>query len=359
MTFERYIQHLIETGVIPGISILIGKGEDVVFNKHYGCKSIKPEKEGLTEHTLYDTASLTKPLITAFAAVSLMERKEIALDGGSKKYFPALPFDIQILQLLTHTSGLPNWFPFYLYGNDYFSRFKSLRLESRPGRRVNYSCVGYILLYFLIQKVTGTDFKEFIQELIFTPLRLKETFLKVPEDLKKRAAPTEEGNLAEKKMAGKKYPHLANRFKWRDYVIQGETHDANSYYLGGTAGNAGLFSTAKDLFRLSLEFFPSTCTIIKPDSARLFWQNFTPGRKSHRTVGFKRNSSFFTSGGTALSKEAIGHNGFTGTSLWFDPHSEYKYIFLSNRIHPRVQEVNFDRIRRKLLRLIKKDLGLA
>ena len=141
-------------------------------------------------------------------------------------------------------------------------------------------------------------------------------------------------------------------------MIQGEAHDANSYYLGGTAGNSGLFSTAEDLFRISHEFFPSTATILKPGSIDLFWRNFTPKQRSHRTAGFKLNSSFITSGGRVISNDAIGHNGFTGTSIWFEPVSEHKYIILTNRIHPEVKNINFDRIRRKLHRLIKSDLKI-
>lgn len=356
MTFEKFVHSLIEREVIPGISLLIARGEEIVLKKHYGYKSLKPGREILTEKTIYDTASISKPLITAFSIVYLIEKKEITLDAEIKKILPGLPFEIKISQLLTHTSGLPAWFPFYLYGEDYFSIFKKIRLDSKPGKKVNYSCVGYILLYYLIEKVTGMGFKDFVQQEIINPLNLKNTFLQLPVDLKKMAAPTEEGNLFEKKMAQKEHAKPARNFGWRDYIIQGETHDANSHYLGGTAGNAGLFSTTEDLFHLSLEFFSSTSTILKPNSIKLFWKNFTPLKKSHRTIGFKLNSSFITSGGKALSRKAIGHNGFTGTSLWLEPGSEYKYILLTNRIHPKVTGINFNRTRRKLHKLIKKEL---
>ncbi|UCH93181.1 MAG: beta-lactamase family protein [Candidatus Aminicenantes bacterium] len=368
---EAFIQSLIEKEVFPGISILIGKRENILFKRCRGWKSLLPQRETLAEHTLYDLASLTKPLVTAFLLVYLLEKEKVSLETNIRKIFPGLPshFDITLIQLLTHTSGLPAWYPFYLFGSDYFSQFKSMPLESRPGKWVNYSCVGYILLYYLIEKVTGTTFKEFASQVIIEPLGLKHTFLAVPGDLKKNAAPTEEGNKYEKNMAEEwakkngKSPgygdrlERVNRFKWRTAVIQGEPHDINSHILGGTAGNAGLFSTPEDVFRICLEFFPATASLLKTGSLQLFWKNFTPFNKSHRTVGFKRNSSFVTSGGRALSRKAIGHNGFTGTSLWLEPREETTFILLTNRIHPRVKAVNFDKIRRKLHRLLEKELA--
>ena len=154
---------------------------------------------------------------------------------------------------------------------------------------------------------------------------------------------------------------MANHFFWRDYILQGETHDCNSWYLGGTAGNTGLFSTTEDISRLTREFFPSTASILAPGSTHHFWENRTPFKKSHRTVGFKRNSSFITSGGRALSREAIGHNGVTGTSLWLEPKGGYTFILLTNRVHPVMvdeKKVGFNRIRRKLHRMIVKNLEI-
>jgi CubicO group peptidase (beta-lactamase class C family) len=357
LDFETTIHHLIEKGIIPGISLLVGRGEEIVLKKHYGYKALKPVKEILQENTIYDTASLTKPLISALSTLYLSERKEIDLHAGIKKYFPELPFEFEIYRLLCHTSGLPAWFPFYLYGKNYFSTFKKIRLEAKPGKKVNYSCVGYILLYYLIEKVTGTGFKDFARQLIIDPLNLTNTYLKVPAREIPNTAPTEEGNRFEKKMAQKEHGRWAGPFMWRETMIRGETHDANAHYLGGTAGNAGLFSTAEDLFRLSFEFYPASATLLRPDTLSLFWKNFTPLKKSHRSYGFKLNSSFITSGGNAISRKAIGHSGFTGTSIWLEPGSGYKYILLTNRVHPEVTNLNFNRIRRKLHHLLKKQVA--
>jgi CubicO group peptidase (beta-lactamase class C family) len=358
LKFEQYIRNLIGNKIFPGISVLVGSGNRIILKRWYGFRSLIPETTPLEEDTLYDTASLTKPLITSFLVIYLIEKKEIALNTDVKSIITGFPHSMTILQLLTHTSGLPAWYPFYLYGNNYLDQFKTIHLESKPGQRVNYSCPGYILLYHVIKKVSGTDFAGLAENIILTKTGLKRSFFRIPADLKIKTAPTEKGNRIEKKMAEKTHKTASRKFEWRRQIILGETHDANSHYLGGTAGNSGLFSTASDLFRLSLEIYPETATILKPESIKLFWNNFTPGEKSHRSLGFKLNTSILTSGGRRISSAAIGHSGFTGTSIWLEPESQTTFILLTNRIHPVAKRINFDRRRRKLHGLLKSDLDL-
>ncbi len=354
---DDYVQLLIERESIPGISLLVGEREKILLKKQVGYKSVFPGKEPLEENTIYDLASLTKPLVTAFLILYLLERESgFRLDTSVRSIFPGFPFDIEILHLLTHTSGLPGYYPFFLYGGDYFSQLKGLSLESRPGGRVTYSCVGYILLYNIIEKVSGTSFKSFAREVIFRPLGLRDTFLSVPDRVKPRVASTEVGNVEERRRVEGMRGVDSGDFSWREGVIRGETHDCNSWYLGGTAGNAGLFSTVGDIFRISREFFPASASILSARSIGYVWRNFTFFKRSHRTVGFKRNSSFFTSGGWGLSRGAVGHNGFTGTSLWLDPDGDRTFILLTNYVHPVFKPINFDRIRRKLHRLLVKEL---
>lgn len=358
MKFENLIHSLIDKQIIPGISILVAQRGRIIFKNQYGFLSVAPEKTILKQDSIYDVASLTKPLVTALLAVYLIDREEISLDTEVREIFPELPFYFKVSHLLTHSSGLVPWYPFYLYSTDILTQFKNLKLVSKPGSKVNYSCPGYILLTLLIEKISDHKFEKLAEEILFKPLKLKNTFFKVPESRLRKIAPTEHGNGYEKKMAVKKHGQAATNFKWRDYMIRGETHDANSFYAGGTAGNSGLFSDTKGLLKLSLEMYPYTTSILKPESTRLFWKNQTPGKFSHRTCGFKLNSSLFTSGGKGISPKAIGHNGFTGTSIWFEPESEAKFILLTNRIHPRVQNHNFNKIRRRLHLFLKKDLNL-
>jgi CubicO group peptidase (beta-lactamase class C family) len=353
---EKLIQEWSGKGIFPGISILVSRKDNILFKRAYGFKSLIPQKEASDPETIYDLASLTKPLITAFLVLYFSQREKISLDAGIKTFFPTFPFDCTITQLLNHTSGLPAWEPIYLKTQPYLDTIASLPLQSKPGSQVNYSCLGYILLHFLLQKVGGGPYSSLAESIIFKPLGLNQTFLEVPSSSIPAVAPTEEGNGFEKKKAlgMEHYKYFAQSFNWRDKIIRGETHDGNSYYCKGSAGNAGLFSNSADLFKLSREFFPSSATILKPETVTLFWENTTPFKKSHRTRGFKLNSSLQSSGGQSLSRKAIGHNGFTGTSIWMEPEGETTYIILSNRVHPVVESVNFNKVRRRLHRHLKR-----
>jgi CubicO group peptidase (beta-lactamase class C family) len=359
LKFEPYIQALIRKKIIPGLSLLVAGGDRIIIQSEYGYKSIIPERENLMGDTIYDTASLTKPLVTAFLIATLLESNQIGLDSQVKEIFPDFPHPVTVIHLLTHSSGLPAWHPFFLYPEDYRIQLNHMDLESAPGRRINYSCPGYILLYYMIEKISGKSYIALARDVIFDRINLKQTFLKVPDDLKRRTAPTEKGNRYEKQLASKIDRAAARTFDWRGAVIQGDTHDLNAYHLGGTAGNSGLFSTTSDLFRLSREFFPESATILQPETIRMFWKNFTLGERSHRSLGFKLNTSLVSSGGNSISPFAIGHSGFTGTSIWLEPENRNVFILLTNRIHPRVRRLNFNRYRRRLHGLIKADLNLA
>ena len=349
---------MIHRGVVPGISVLAARDDRIHLNLYLGRRALEPVIEPLENDTLYDLASLTKPLVTAFLVLHLIEKGALDLDTAVQRLFPALPAGMTIRHLLTHTSGLPAWYPFYLTGDDCIDQITRLPLESRPGTRVNYSCPGYILLYHVVNHVAGTAFADLARRVILQPLGLRRTFFKVPENLVQETAPTEVGNGYERALAERQHPEAAASFPWRTNVIRGETHDANSHWMGGTAGNAGLFSTLGDLYTLSREFFPDRTTLLRPETAGLFWKNETPFKAAHRTAGFKMNSSLITSGGRALARDAIGHSGFTGTSIWLEPRTRAVFIILSNRIHPHHRGHNFNRIRRRLHRLIRSDLGI-
>jgi len=331
----------------------------VIARRHFGMKVVWPAAEPLPGGTIYDLASLTKPLITAFLAVHFLEKKEWHLGDKVKRFFPAFPLALTLEQLLAHSSGLPAWHPFYLYRPfDDLEQIAALKNITAPGTAVLYSDVGYILLRRLLEKTAGLEFQKIAVEVIFKPLELKNTFFLVPAAVKKRCAPTEIGNGYEQNMCRGGHEEAAARFLWRTRLLRGEVHDANSFYSGGSAGNAGLFSNVDDLFKLGREFFRESATLLTAESIGLFWRNRTPWSAAHRSLGFKLNSSRPTSGGPALSPSAIGHNGFTGTSLWLEPETQNQYIILTNRVHPRVKKTNFDAVRRKLHGMLKKESGL-
>ena len=359
MTLELFIRDQVEKKTFPGVSILAAGQGRIIASRHFGSKAVWPNVEPLTAGTVYDLASLSKPLVTAFLVVYFMEKKQWRLEDEVRRFFPAFPLAVTLEQLLTHSSGLPPWHPFYLYRPlADLEQIAALKNIAAPGAAVTYSDIGYILLRQLLEKAAGREFKDLAAEIIFKPLQLRDTFFLVPEPEKVRCAPTEIGNGCERNMCRADHEKAAASFPWRTQVLRGEVHDANSHYSGGSAGNAGLFSSCGDLFVLGREFFPESATVLNAESVGLFWQNRTPWSSSHRSIGFKLNSSRPTSGGGALSPRAIGHNGFTGTSMWFEPENQAQYIILTNRIHPRVKKANFDATRRQLHKLLKSELGL-
>lgn len=355
---ERYIRKQIEKKTFPGVSILVAAKGDILYDRCFGDCAVWPRTEPLETGTLYDLASLTKPLVTAFLAAYFIEKRQMRLEDAPRRFFPGFPLAVTLEQFLTHSAGFKPWHPFYLYRPQDDLGQMVLAVDSLPGERVAYSDIGYILLKHLLEKVSGAGFQELAAQVIFGPLGLQRTFLRVPVTEVARCAPTEAGNRHEMAMCRAEHGAAAAHFSWRAGLIRGEVHDANSFYGGGSAGNAGLFSSTRDLFRLGREFFPSSATLLQGETVSLFWKNFTPWDAHGRSIGFQLNSSPNASGGSALSDSAIGHSGFTGTSLWFEAQGERQWIVLSNRVHPRVKKANFNVVRRRLHHLLKKELGL-
>jgi len=351
---ENYLNWILKKKYTPSISILVSYKDNIIYKNTFGYSNVI-DKTKADNNTIYDLASLTKSLVTAPLILYLFQRKELKLDDNINKFFPEYKFDFTILNLLTHSSGLPAWFPFYLFNTDYEKVFYKIEQEKKAGKRVVYSCVGYILLALIINKISN-NFIDLYNSLYIEKLGLKNTYLRVPDNKKKLCAATEKGNSYEKGVIRKNYPELLSKIEWRDYLIQGETHDNNSFYFGGSAGNAGMFSNIDDLNFLLKEFTRDGASILKPEIIDLFYKNFTSKKLSHRSIGFKLNSSLITSGGKYLSKKSIGHNGFTGTSIWIDPLKNLKIILLTNRIHPVYKNLNFNRVRRHIHKLIVKEL---
>ncbi|MDY0296076.1 MAG: serine hydrolase domain-containing protein [Acidobacteriota bacterium] len=337
---------------------MAGREDRILYESYRGNRALEPLPEPLTPDTLYDVASLTKPLITALLALCFVQADEIRITDPVRRFLPDFPnHEITILQLATHTSGLPDWHPLYLESRPYYEELKTLAAGVKTGRGVNYSCPGYILLHFILERVAGEPFNQAVQRSIIAPLKLNDVFLRVPDHLRNRCAPTEKGNQWEKRLAAThKDKKVIDAFPWREDVIRGHTHDGNSHYLGGCAGNAGLFATARSVFQLSAEFLPQSARLLRAETLDLVRRNLTPGSLSQRSFGFKLNATPLTSAGRTLSAAAFGHNGFTGTSLWIDPTDAMRYILLSNRVHPRVNKINFNRVRRRLHRALVRRL---
>jgi len=349
LAVDSFLAQVIERGDSPGAVYLIGERGKVVATKAIGHAVVEPELIEARLDTIYDLASLTKPLVTALLAVKLAEGGLIGFDERAADYLPELARnekqEILIKHLLTHTAGLPAWKPLYNSisdPQDVLDFLVEIELEYRPGKRTIYSDLGYILLGKLIERVCGEKLDQLARKHIFEPLKLKRTFFNPPDNLRQEIAATEMGNLYEARMIG----NVESGPPLRRGLIWGQAHDGNAYFLGGVSGHAGLFSTAQEVFQMAMQFLPGSC-LLGSNSFELFRTSYTAGLEEDRSIAFMLASSKSSSAGQRLPWSSFGHTGFTGTSLWIDPGSEQVYILLTNRVHPICREINFNDIRRR------------
>lgn len=321
LPLQAAIDGALATQKLPGCVVAVGRHDEVLFTRAYGLRSLVPERTAMTSDTVFDLASLTKPVATAASLMVLVDRGLVDLDVRASTYVPELqrlpPFTVR--QLLVHTSGLPSITAIGDYSTDrpdVMRRIGGLTLKRAPGEQFVYSDVGYVVLQEIVERVSGRTLMAFASDEIYAPLGMKDTgFLPRPE-LRARTAPTE----------------------WRDGgYMQGEVHDPRAFALGGVSGNAGVFSSARDLSRFAQVFLNRGVL----DGKRL-WSEATQDRflarhetsKGGRALGWDLDSSFATHRSALLSPLAFGHGGYTGTALWIDPERDLFVLFLSNRVHP-------------------------
>ncbi|MBT5020840.1 MAG: beta-lactamase family protein [Planctomicrobium sp.] len=320
---DRVVADGLRRGNMPGCVVRVGYQGEVIFEKAFGNRHVKPEKSPMTVDTVFDLASLTKPIATATSILKLSEEGLIDLDAPASKYLPEFNSHgkdkITIKQLLTHQGGLipDNSLKDYLEGRETaFAKINDLTLRASPGEQFIYSDVGFIVLGELIETISGLREDEYTSKHLFQPLKMTETGYVPAEDLKARAAITQERN---------------------DAWMQGEVHDPRAYEMDGVAGHAGLFSTAQDLSRYAQMILNEGeldgVRILKPKTVA---KMIAPIEVSSgiRSLGWDKQTGYSSNKGDLLSDQAIGHGGFTGTALWIDPEKQLYVIFLSNRVHP-------------------------
>lgn len=352
---SSFLAERIAVGDFPSAVYMVGTGTAVVLADALGA-AVRSDDQlfPATLETVYDLASLTKPLVTGLLSARRIERGELSLDEAVARHLPefdnADKRDITLGQLLTHTSGLPAWRPLYLTtGGQRAPALQSIAdepLEARPGTRVRYSDLGFITLGFLLERMADASLAEIARREILEPLRLKRTFFNPPRALQLEMAASELGNLYEWQMCAEMQAGVpVNR---REYLIWGEVHDGNAHFLGGAAGHAGLFSTARETLRLATQFLPRHTELLKAETCALFPQNMTRGLEEARSLGWQLAATPDSTAGPKLSPDSFGHLGFTGTSCWIDAARDRTFILLTNRTHARpLPFVNINSVRRR------------
>lgn len=327
----------ISAGDFSGGVVLIARHGKIAYARAFGDRQVTPNREPMTVDTLFDLASITKPVATATSIMKLVESGDLDLDAPISRYLPKFGArgkeGITIRQLLTHQGGLTADNPLTDYERGpvfAWERICELTPEYKPGSNFVYSDVGYIVLAQLIERIAHQDVHQYSRRTIFEPLMMKDTGYLADESLRARAEVTE----------------------LRDGVwLRGVVHDPRAAALGGIAGNAGLFSSAGDLAIFAQMLLeggayrgvrilnadtvgrmtrPETIPIHRDEAAA----GDSPQVTVTRALGWDHRSTYSINRGDFLSDRAFGHGGFTGTVMWIDPEWDLFYIILTNRLHP-------------------------
>jgi uncharacterized protein YbbC (DUF1343 family)/CubicO group peptidase (beta-lactamase class C family) len=333
-----YIDEAVEAEMakkqLPGAVVLVGRQGKVAWRRAYGSRALEPQTEAMTADTIFDLASLTKVVATATSVMILVERGKVRLGDAVARYIPefadAGKKTITVEQLLTHRSGLiaDNAIEDYQQGaQKAFENIWRLAPLSEAGAKFIYSDVNYIVLGELVRRVSGQPLDEFAAENIFRPLGMKDTGFRPAMSLRARVAPTEKRGSGEE-----------------EHWMRGEVHDPRAYLLGGVAGHAGLFSTADDLavycqMILNGGEYGGVRVLSKLGVERMTEARPTGGNAADgnaRGLGWDVMTGFSANRGDLFPLGSFGHTGFTGTSIWIDPASDTFVVFLSNRVHPKL-----------------------
>ncbi|MPZ76961.1 MAG: serine hydrolase [Deltaproteobacteria bacterium] len=347
-SIELAFEEALRQGVFPGAVLLIGRGDEVIYERAFGSRTLVPEKCPMQLSTIFDLASLTKPLATTIAIMLLVNQKKVRLDDQVTRFLPTFGvFDKSLTtlrQLLNHSSGLAAWKPFYEEvikgeenGKIHFVASRAAQhyvLEqihrekplSRPGMQALYSDLGFLILGELVETISGSKLDTFCQDQIFSPLELRSTaFIDLTQLPTRRIQPAEDMIAPTENCA------------WRKRILCGEVHDDNAYAVGGVAGHAGLFSSARDLHAIVARLnhcLRGSDPFLSPPLVQEFLSTDQAVSGSTHVLGWDTPTHNKSASGTRFSAKTVGHLGFTGTSVWWDLEKNCHVILLTNRVHP-------------------------
>jgi CubicO group peptidase (beta-lactamase class C family) len=353
MATHRVIQaallSAVDDGVFPGAQLAVRLRGEVQCVIVAGQLSSEPPGLPVQPTTIYDLASLTKPLATVTSVLLLIQRAKVSLGDSVQKIVTELegtPIgQATVRELLTHRSGLPGWRPLYerldargmvpgLPVGDQTAKQHVLKMiRDEPliyvrGERCVYSDLGFMLLGFLVERLSGMVLDRWCEDAIVRPLRADPMMfcpatggaqldlIRPIVDIS-RIAPTEQD-------------------EWRNRLLRGEVHDENAAAMGGVAGHAGLFGTAESVLAVSgawLRGYHGRESILEGELVRQFTTRQESAARSSWALGWDTPSAP-SSSGSCFSEQSFGHLGYTGTSLWIDPLCELEVVLLSNRVHP-------------------------
>ncbi|WJY28931.1 serine hydrolase [Sporosarcina trichiuri] len=346
---DGVMEQAIAEKTMPGAVVLVARSGHIVKQQAYGDAARYTDDQftemdkpvAMRTNTIFDVASISK-IFTTVAAMKLYEAGKIELDAPVADYIPEFAVNgkeaVTIRQLMTHTSGFTAWIPLHSQGETREDRLQLVfaqGLEAEPGTRYTYSDLNMITLGAIIEKLSGKRLDQFVKEQITGPLGMKDTMYNPPASLKHRIAATEY------------QPEIGRGLVW------GEVHDENAWSLGGVAGHAGVFSTAKDLGIFAHMILNDGRyggkRILKPATVKLLGQNQIPEFKGDdHGLGWELNQGWYMD--ALAGPSTAGHTGFTGTSIVISPKNKTIAVLLTNRVHPTRKTISLNGVRREFVR---------
>lgn len=337
---DRLMKEAIQRGVAPGAAVVIGHRGRIVLAKGWGKTDRARGAPAATDETLWDLASVTKVAGTTVAAMLLVDDGALDLDASVGAYLTEWPGAgargrITVRDLLRHTSGLPAGAPVGEGGPaGLIDRLARLPLRSEPGAAERYGDLDMVLLGAVLERVAGEPLDRLLERRVYRRLGMSETAYR-PLD------------------AGIELARIAPTEKVKGRLIHGVVHDPIARGLGGVAGNAGLFASARDLGQLaSALLWESPTRVVCRAVVRAFTTR-SPG--GDYALGWE-TAAPGTSWGEILDASAFGHVGYTGTSLWIDPAHDVFVVLLANRVNPSARNQKHLALRRDLHQLVMRGL---
>ncbi len=336
---DAAVQEAIKAGEIPGAVILVARHGRTAYFKSFGHRSVQPNREAMTTDTIFDVSSLTKVMATTPSIMLLVENGTLRLDDRVKRYLPGFAGGgkdgVTLRQLLTHYSGLAPDFDLSKSWSGYEAALEELwktKTTSNPGSEFVYSDLNFIALGEIVRATTGSTLDNFAKDKIFAPLGMNDTTFLPPASLIGRIAPAEPRKNTLRYLKGQ-----ASGADM-DKMIRGEVHDPTAWRMGGVAGHAGLFSSARDIAIFAQMLLDkggySGGRLLSPLTVRAMTSPQSPYQSSQiRGFGWDIESTYSSPRGD-IFKEGYGHTGFSGVSLWIHPPTETFIVVLTNRVHP-------------------------
>jgi CubicO group peptidase (beta-lactamase class C family) len=311
----------IDAGHIPGAVVLVSHCGRIVYLQAFGERCLEPWCQPMTVDTIFDIASLTKVVATTTAIMQLADRGLLKISDPVAKYWPEFGQNgkdkITLRQLLTHTSGLRAEINPRARWTDYQGALEAITRDHplhAPETEFRYSDVNFIVLAEIVRRVSGQPLEVFCAQKIFTPLNMRHTSFRPPITW---------------------LTHIAPCNVIKGYLRWGEVQDPTSYRLGGVAGHAGVFSTAADLAKFAQMLLDGGESILSPRTvAAMTRPQNTECVITRRGLGWDIQSAYSKEFNASFPAGSFGHTGYTGTSIWIEPHSQTCLIILTNRLHP-------------------------